>query len=308
MLLTECIDNFGLAMAAHGLDIADNTAIVADGELHRFTAKGDKANSKNGWFVLFDGEIPAGSFGSWKLGITANWCSKSKQEFGKRERRQHQAQMEQARNKRALEQRRDQHQAAIKCGELWRSSTPLVSAGHPYITAKKIRAYGLRQLNQMLLVPIQDALGRLVNLQFITTDGAKRFKSGGMVKDCYMVIGELTESAFICEGYATGATIHEATGAGVVVAFNTGNLSPVIKSLRSSHPDLRLTIAADNDRRTTGNPGLTKGSEAARSFNLPMVYPVFTDDQRGSDFNDLAALVGLEDVAKQLKLNQSEAA
>jgi len=62
----------------------------------------------------------------------------------------------------------------------------------------------------------------------------------------------------VCEGYATGATIHEATGLAVIVAFDAGNLLPVARFFREKKPDWLIVIAADNDAWTDTpikNPG-----------------------------------------------------
>ncbi|NRA61893.1 MAG: toprim domain-containing protein [Psychrobium sp.] len=294
------IDSFVGAMEAQGLVIGDGTLITADDELHRFNVQGDKPSSKNGWFVLYDGNIPAGAFGSWKLGTSSNWCSKNKQDMSNAEWNKHIVQQKEARKQREVERQKTQRLAAIKCGELWNLAKPLVSANHHYLVNKKVKAFNLRQLKQSLLLPIQNVLGQLVNLQFIMPNGIKRFKAGGIVKGCYMVIGLLTDTVFVCEGYATGATIHQATGANVIVAFNAGNLLPVIESVIAIYPRLKLIVAADNDRQTEINIGLSKGELAANQFELPLVYPLFRSYQQGSDFNDLAAIVGLEKVSAQL--------
>jgi putative DNA primase/helicase len=72
----------------------------------------------------------------------------------------------------------------------------------------------------------------LHSLQFIGPEGDKRFLSGGRVSGCYLLIGKPDVTLCIAEGYATGASIHEAAGCAVAVAFNAGNLLPVARTLR----------------------------------------------------------------------------
>jgi len=62
----------------------------------------------------------------------------------------------------------------------------------------------------------------------------------------------------IAEGYATAATVHQATGFATVAAMNCGNLFAVAKAQREKFPDREIIIAADNDQATAGNPGLSK--------------------------------------------------
>ena len=83
------------------------------------------------------------------------------------------------------------------------------------------------------------------------------------------------------EGYATGATVHEAVGGLVVIAFHAGNLKPVAVAIGQQYPDATIVIVADNDRWTEGNPGVTKAKEAAESIGAMIVIPEFrnTNDQ-----------------------------
>ena len=121
--------------------------------------------------------------------------------------------------------------------------------------------------------------GALHSLQFISEDGGKRFLSGGRVVGCYFSIGQTQDAAALCiaEGFATGATIFEATGYPVAVAFNAGNLLAVAKAMREKFPDLPLIVCADDDRNTDGNPGLTKATEAARAVGGLLVIPEFVE-------------------------------
>ena len=51
---------------------------------------------------------------------------------------------------------------------------------------------------------------------------------------CYLLIGKPDGALCIVEGYATGASIREAAGYAVAVAFNAGNLLPVARTLRET--------------------------------------------------------------------------
>lgn len=110
----------------------------------------------------------------------------------------------------------------------------------------------------------------------------------------------------VAEGYATAATVHEATGWPVAVAFDAGNLEPVARAMRKARPSARLVVAADNDHRTAGNPGITKAQVAAEAVGGVVIAPEFEPDDNGTDWNDYATehgrdatrealLAGLED-------------
>ena len=82
----------------------------------------------------------------------------------------------------------------------------------------------------------------------------------------------------ICEGWATGASIHEATGDFVMVAFDCGQLEDKAKIARDKWPKLPIIIAADNDQFTDGNPGITMAEKLSKEIqDCSYVYPEFSD-------------------------------
>jgi putative DNA primase/helicase len=133
---------------------------------------------------------------------------------------------------------------------------------------------------------------------------SKQFLPGGRVKGCYFSMGNPKGAAALCiaEGFATGATIHEANGYPVAVAFNAGNVGAVAKAMRDKFPDLPLILCADDDTQTEGNPGLTAATEAARSVGGLLALPDFGIDRPvgATDFNDMAALCGIEAVRQAI--------
>ncbi len=80
------------------------------------------------------------------------------------------------------------------------------------------------------------------------------------------------ELVVVCEGFATGAAIHQETGLPVVVAFFAGNIKPVADSL----PFRNLVIAADNDKS-----GVGEKVSAASGYRYVM------PDVVGWDFSDV---------------------
>jgi putative DNA primase/helicase len=275
------------------LESHTDLSISIDGHLQRFRVKDDKPGSKNGWYVLFNTGSIAGSFGNWKTGLSANWCATNKNQMSKAEHSKFKLQRQKAINEIERQRIQNHHSSAVKSGKLWDSASQQVKINHSYLVSKHIKAYGIRQLGENLLIPIQDAQNNLVSVQFIMPNGSKRFKSGGRIKGCFMLIGELEGTLFICEGYATGATIHQATGKSVIIAFNAANLSPVVTALKLLNITIKIIIVADNDISNKVNTGLIKGQECAHTHNLPLIYPTFSDDQPGSDFNDLVSFIGI---------------
>ena len=128
---------------------------------------------------------------------------------------------------------------------MWQHAT-LANQEHSYLVKKQVLAYGLRQSKSgNLLVPVCFS-GEIVNLQQITHYGKKLFLTGGQVKGCYSPIGRVVtgQRLYICEGWATGATLHQHTGNAVACALNAGNLKAVALALRARYGDtVEIVIA-----------------------------------------------------------------
>lgn len=264
---------------------------VPDGAIHRFHVPGDKQGSQNGWYVLYLDNISSGAFGSWKDGGTRTWCSREPVDH--REAVQVRQRIEQARRQREAERLKRQQQAAKRAGHLWRNARPADPA-HPYLATKGVKPHDLRQSGDELLVPLRNAAGDLVNLQRIGADGSKRFLFGGQVQGAFHLLGRINpaEELYICEGWATGATLIELYRGvyGVACAMNAGNLKPVTLALREKLGDEQeLLIAGDDDRQTEGNPGWKAANAAAVAACCFATFPAWPADAPThlTDFNDL---------------------
>lgn len=297
------------AMAAAGLSPASALSLAADGRIHRYTVEGDRSKSDNGWYVLFDGDLPAGAFGSWKTGQHETWHLQTDRKPSAEERAEVKRRLAEAKKAREEETVRVQAAAAERAAQLWKQGRP-ASNSHPYLQAKRAKAYGLKVLGEQLMVPVRDTKGRITSLQFIGADGAKRFVTGGEKRGNYCAIGQPEGTLCIAEGYATGATILDATGYAVAIAFDAGNLLPVAELMRRKFPTVRILVCADNDQWTSlkrdgkdiPNPGVTLATEAARAIGGQVVVPEFTPEQieafaaehgkNPTDWNDLLLIAG----------------
>ena len=195
------------------------------------------------------------------------------------------------------------NEAADQAKRLWAAAVKATD-DFPYLVKKRVKSYGLKCDSGSLLVPVRDKDRRLRSLQFIDANGKKLFLKGGHASGGYFVIGAAPkEVLYIVEGYATGATVHEATGTTVVVAFNSGNVLSVAKTLRQRFPGIEIVICADDDYRTAGNPGLTKAKEAAAQIAANVAVPEFGENrpEKATDFNDMSAHLGLAKVAECLR-------
>ena len=287
MHMHDTIQNFRTAMLDAGLTPPD--VIEADGQLHRFHVEGDKAGSRNGWYALHLDGRAAGVFGSWKSGLRSTWAADGKR-MSEAEREAFSKLIEAARLKAQAERRAEHEARAIEARSEWAAAEP-ANPAHPYLIRKGVKPHNLRQRGGLLIVPLFDAFGLLWNVQRIQADGGKRFKPG-RAGGLFSPIGDLTNPAtiLICEGWATGATLHEETGHPVLCAMNAGNLLAVATAARSAWAGAELVICADNDRQTEGNPGVTYATAAAKATGAKLIVPEFPEGVAGSDFNDLAML------------------
>lgn len=158
----------------------------------------------------------------------------------------------------------------------------------PYLDRKGLgllsaRIYGDRNV----MVPVYE-MGKtgsldLVSWQMIRADGEKGFPFGGKQSGCFHIIGQIdpTKPILICEGWATGASLHLALNTGVVVALSSGNLLPVSKSIRAIYKATPIIIAGDNDESGAGQKAAAQVQKSVTDVSI--VIP----ENIGKDFNDL---------------------
>lgn len=169
----------------------------------------------------------------------------------------------------------------------------------PYLQRKAVGPHGVRfAADGALLVPMRSVQGELRGLQTIAADGSKRYARGAQKTGLLHWCGNPEGAAvlLICEGYATAASLFEATRHPCAVAFDSGNLRHVAQALRAHYgPGAALVLAADNDReteaRTGKNPGRLAAEAAARLVGGGVALP---DAPEGvnQDFNDLHQSAG----------------
>lgn len=328
----DIVPAFLQAMHAHGIvpDARGRDALNADGALVRFHVEGDRRGTRNGWAVLFGDHVPAGEFGSWRTGARHAWCAKAASALTVAEQRSIRQRQDAARIEREQQQRGREEDAAKAANVLWNRALP-AEANHPYLVRKGIQAHGLRvsawpirnsqglvfrHIANALLVPVMNATGRIVSLQAIfprpdpVLGRDKDFLYGGRKLGCFHVIGTPLpgQPIGIVEGYATAASIHQATGWCVVVAWDAGNLAAVARAWRDEMPDASFVLCADNDqwtRQPLDNPGVTLATRAAADIGARVVWPEFSalqgEDDRPTDFNDLHLREGLDALRAQLQ-------
>ena len=260
------------AMQIAGLTPPSN---IEPDKIYRFAGAGKGKANKAAWCKLFaDGS--GGVYGDYSTGLSTSWHATREAPLTALQRDAFRQQLADAKAANALHEAAKHAQAAKVATAIWERAKA-APADHAYLVRKRITAHGARVHKVALLIPVRDGTA-LHSLQFIDGDGTKRFLTGGRKRGCYYSIGHTGGAKALCiaEGFATGATIHQATGYLVAVAFDAGNLEPVAITLRAKFPKLPIILCADDDKDTLGNTGLTKATAAARAINGRVVAPSFT--------------------------------
>ena len=232
----------------------------------------------------------------------------------------------------AAELLRQHEDAATQSRALWDGAAEAPpAAGCAYLKRKHVKGYGLRFIGGgIALVPMRDLAGQLWSVQRLLPKKLRDASTGKDTTDklygppkrtaddrvasrktgLFHIIGSMDGAAvlLLAEGYATAASLHEATGLPVVVCFDSGNLVHVARELRQAWPALRFLVCGDDDRATEAkgrtNAGKVKAQAAADAAGAALglaavVLPQGLPDD-ASDFNDLAAHAGLPAVAEQV--------
>jgi putative DNA primase/helicase len=253
--MIDAIDQFRAALTTR--NIIPPGEIIADGKLHRCDADGKNGKGDAAYLLHLDG-IPAGGFENHRDGLDwQSWRADMGRALSPVEEAAHRAKIESARREHESERQQAANEAAAKAKHQWEAAEP-ASAGHPYLTRKRLSPTGIRQSGGKLLIPMRNSDGELRSLQFIDGAGVKRFPQGAPTADLYWSVGNPVGRIVIAEGFADAATIHAATGDAAVCAFSAGNLPAVATILRRKFPDAVLIVFADNDE-----PGQNAAQQAA---------------------------------------------
>lgn len=248
--------------------------VVIDNHYHRFQLP--QSHHRNGWYRFNSYSSGVfGAFGDWASGAKFGYSSKGISEMTPEEK----AEIEKAMAEAAEEEKRIKADALAHLKELFPTFTPIQS--HPYTTKKQVGLYGeVKAWNSALVIPMRDKDGNLKTIQTIGPDSFKKWFT-----DCTPMGGRFvipgSQKVFICEGYATGASIYEATGATVVCAMQANN----IKNVAPDYPG--AIVVADNDESGTGQ-------KAAAPFPH-VVIPIID-----MDANDYAVAYGRDALRKIL--------
>lgn len=279
--------------------------VIADGRLQRCPVVG-KPHGRDGAYCLHPDAPASGFWQNWRAGTSGTWTAKTDRALTPAEREALRRRADADRQARKREQDKRHAEAAAQARSIL-AAAPACPEDHAYLTRKGIPPLGGVRLGTdgALLLPLEDARGEVQSLQRIMPDGAKRFLPGTKKAGSFAVIPGDAGRLYLVEGYATGASVHLATGGAVLVCLDCGNLLAVARTARRHYPKREIVIAGDNDHGTEGNPGLTKAREAALAIGGLLAVPSFAPGEPGTDWNDLHTAKGLDAVREGLALAAS---
>lgn len=271
--------------ASIGIDTRDIHSFGPTDDIVRVATTQDKRGKRSGWYSIHE---EAGLL----YGIIGNWQTGEQAKFYGRDERQ--IDLDLLRTMRIKQEVREREAAELKRRNAAEAADiirhlPACPDDHPYLVRKRVKAHGALLIGSDLLLPMFDAAGNVVSTQTIAPDGDKTFRAGCTSKGMF-AIGGPTPAVVVCEGFATGASIHEATGLRVYIVFNAGNLPAMIEDIARIEAinGSQIVIAADHDRlnpRTNERAGIKYAELAAEKIGgAPIVMPT----EEGADWNDIA--------------------
>lgn len=293
-------------LRSYGFSI--NESVPEIDRVVKFSTPGDKGSSKAGWYWYseFEDEYRPGAFVG--VGVFGNyreptqerivWTSKRKNVMSPTETALFNEQIERAAINRQIEREESHKRAAIKAQTIWENAD--LANDHEYLTRKGIKPHGSRIRDGWLIVSVE-VDGVITSLQEIKGD-KKKFLVEGKIGGGYYILEGKGDVVYIAEGFATAASIQEATGAKVYCAYNANNLLDVTNTAKDQNPDCNVIICGDDDIWKETNTGRSKGIAASEATQCRIVFPVFQDTTtKPVDFNDLHVLEGLDVVRKLIE-------
>ncbi|EPD8465619.1 LPD7 domain-containing protein [Escherichia coli] len=275
-----------------------------DGAIHRVATRDDKKGAKSGAYRAYLDGRPAGWYRDYRSADDSptNWVFSGGEQHDPLARLHLRAFAQQQRddNARKLQQ---QYNKQAGYARSYINGLPQATA-HEYLTRKGIRAApGVRLNNKNeLVIPFSNGRGEIRSYQRIPVTGGKDAR---ILKDSektgnWFTFGtpENGRPLLFAEGYATAASLHEATGLPVLMTVDAGNMIAVAENARQIWTDSPFVFCADNDHQREINKGVFSATKAAEVTNGEVIIPAFTEEEKAqglTDFNDLDASRGRDD-------------
>lgn len=262
-------------------------------------------HKRNGWFIIHNESV---SYGDWSNNIDRGWfwidefhkkseweqiklMDEEAQKLYKEELLYKHRKIEEQRQAQKMIDKEDIKMRILEVNGVYHICKTITEL-HPYLKNKKVKNqvdFRLDQQNR-LVIPMYNIDCILCGYQYIDDKGNKKFKSGSICKGSFYPLKPISckierlDTIFLCEGYATGASIYEALSKtyrhhfGVLTCFSAGNIDAVANAIFNKWG--RKCVIAIQDQDEAGTKIKTHG------FTVGI--------QKGDDANDIANQFGLE--------------
>ncbi len=277
--------------------------LICDGNIHRVQVLGDKKNKKSGAYIVhnnnkfyscFVQNFKTGYKNTFNTNVENNNYDSTKLNID------YEAKLK------ALEE--EQEKKAEELEEYFNNSK-WAYTNNPYLVKKGFeKNYYLKQDKLgNLLIPLKDVNNKFWNIQTIFKSGDKIFQKGAKKAGCFFILGAKSlyniKDVIIVEGFATGASLHEAIQQPIIIAFDVGNVETVAKAINEKYPKKNIIISTDNDHFKDINIGLKVAKYLKEEYSFNYILPSFEENEQLSDWNDLHLEKGLNEVKKQFEQN-----
>lgn len=274
---------------------------VMDGKIHRVPTAGDKKGQKSGAYRGFLDGRPAGWYRDYRSADDSpvTWTFSGGEQTDPRARLHLKAHSMQRRED-AERELKAQYNRQAAYARRYVSKWPQATA-HEYLTRKGIQAAPGVRINDKneLVIPFSNRNGAIRSYQRIPVTGGKDAR---ILKDSektgnWFALGTPRngQPVLFAEGYATAASLHEATGLPVLMTVDAGNMIIVAEEARQKWKQSPFIFCADNDHARQVNKGIVSATKAAELTGGSVIFPAFTDAEKAqglTDFNDLDASRG----------------
>lgn len=275
-------------------DFECSDTVEFDSVLHRYSSRSDKPNDKDEWYVAHEWEYQdkaycSVTFGSWRIPESKKvWHSWGTSQID-------------TENYKIFKEKEAKAKAKIEIArEIQEKKSmdfyldlPDLDTPHPYLEKKgfDIAFDGLKTFDDKLIIPKQNESGKIKSFEIIYPDGFKRCAKGCTSKNLFYKFDGDPQRIFICEGFATGASIHLCTGATVYCAFSASNCENIAMAARYHNKSADIVLCQD-----LGEAG-DIAAEKCKLLGIDSIKP----EGCGSDFNDMHQEVGEEKVEEVLR-------
>ena len=248
-------------------------SLSIDGEIHRYSSRNN--NKKSEWYIVSEIEPNKFicTFSSWREEKKITWRSYDKNSIPDEKFKLELIEDQIIKEETVIE--KEQIKVANEC-----YSNADLCLSHPYLIKKNIKTHNLKQISDQLVIPMYNVENKITSLQFINTNGKKRFKAGISTKNLFHLLGDFSNKKeyIVCEGFATGASIYENTNIPIVVTFSANNCLLIGKAFQNLYPEKEGSLAVDNDK---------KGLEILEKWKKFINENHYLPTKEGMDFNDL---------------------